>query len=191
MAGGPIRTPTRGANYTHTKQKTETTKARVPPPPTLLHTCPRRAVTPRRATLCQPKPYPGRQRNLPPCPEPTTFLLPLPRYIATSAYRPTLPMRSSSTAAVHSSPRIRRPGESQFPPPHRIDGTACLHCQPPTATPPRHPYPPAGEYNVGPPSCSTAPPFQSPGPAVPSPGCGHPSNMPLHHPLSPGAGVIP
>ena len=100
-------------------------------------------------------------------------------------------MRSSPTAAVHSSPHIRRPGESQFLPPLRTGGIVCLHCQSPAATPPRLLYPPAGEHISGPPSCSTALPLQSPDPAVPSPGCGPLSSIPSHHPLSPGAGVIP
>ena len=144
----------------------------------------------RHAILHQPRPCPGRQRNLPPCPEPTPSLLPLPRYIPTSAYRPTPPMRSSPTVVIHSSPRIRRSGESQFLPALRTGGTMCLHCQSPAANPPRLLYPLAGEYTSGSPSCSTAP-VQSPDPAVPSLGCGHLSSMPLHHPPSPGAGVIP
>ena len=37
MAGGPIRTPTRGASYIHTKQNLQKPEARIPPPHTHSH----------------------------------------------------------------------------------------------------------------------------------------------------------
>ena len=112
------------------------------------HTLPgmhlRHAAIPRDATPPQPRLYPGRQRNPPPCPERPPSHLPLPRYTATSAYHPSLPTRSSPMAAAHSSLRTRRPGGSQFLLPSRTADIVSSRSQSPAARPRHLPYPPAG-----------------------------------------------
>ena len=122
------------------------------------HTLPgmhlRHAAIPRDATSPQPRLYSVRQRNPPPCSERPPSHLPLPRYIVTSAYHPSLPTRSSPMAVAHNSLRTRRPGGSQFLPPPRTGGTWCSRSQLLAAISPHLPSPPACEYTSGPPSCS-------------------------------------